>query len=434
MIQSLAIWKRDGKYNDEELDFGRRIRERSGLVDKETYLPKSINPLHCGSNPDTGIDSALQECRQVVFGAVSSLLAKTNVDPQEIDIVITTCSIFCPTPSMSSMIINKFKMRKEIQGYHLAGMGCSNGVIGVNLVRDLIQSYPKAKVLFITTETTGPAYYPGYERSRMVTNVIFRMGSAAMLFTGDLGSFPDAKYRLMLNERINLAASDSAYHSIFYGPDSEGINGVSLSKDVVHEAGHVLTKLMWKVGGRVLPFKEQARVAWSLAAKRFPFLKRLPHDPDYKPSFHGSVEHFTIHSGGKKILQGIGEGLKLRASDIEPSTATLYHYGNVSSSSTWYALAWIESLRGMKKGDRVMQVGIGSGCKAGINLFKAIRDIDEVHEVWRHLAGERVHGKRQQSVGSLGTGFVKVSFYVLLYLLILQLISILMALLAKYIK
>ena len=163
----------------------------------------------------------------VVFGAVSELLAKTNVKPHEIDIVITTCSIFCPCPSMSSMIINNFGMRKDIQSYHLAGMGCSNGVCAVSMVRDLLQSYPKAKVLFVTTETTSCAYYPGHERSRMVTNVIFRMGASAMLFTGHLGSYPDAKYQLLLNERINFAASDSAYHSIFYGPDDEGINGVS---------------------------------------------------------------------------------------------------------------------------------------------------------------------------------------------------------------
>jgi 3-ketoacyl-CoA synthase len=70
-----------------------------------------------------------------VFGAVSDLLAKTQIKPQEIDIVITTCSIFCPTPSMASMVINHYKMRNNVQSFHLAGMGCSNGVIAVSMVR-----------------------------------------------------------------------------------------------------------------------------------------------------------------------------------------------------------------------------------------------------------------------------------------------------------
>ena len=29
--------------------------------------------------------------------------------------------------------------RSDIQSYHLGGMGCSNGVVGINLVRDLLK-------------------------------------------------------------------------------------------------------------------------------------------------------------------------------------------------------------------------------------------------------------------------------------------------------
>jgi 3-ketoacyl-CoA synthase len=40
---------------------------------------------------------------------------------------VTNCSIFCPTPSLASMLINHFKFRSDIQSYHLGGMGCGNG-------------------------------------------------------------------------------------------------------------------------------------------------------------------------------------------------------------------------------------------------------------------------------------------------------------------
>jgi 3-ketoacyl-CoA synthase len=53
--------------------------------------------------------------------------------------VVTTCSIFCPTPSMASMLVNHYKMRTDIQSYHLGGMGCGNGVIGIGLIKDLLQ-------------------------------------------------------------------------------------------------------------------------------------------------------------------------------------------------------------------------------------------------------------------------------------------------------
>lgn len=55
------------------------------------------------------------------------------------DILITNCSIFCPTPSLASMLINKFKFRRDVQSYNLGGMGCSIGVIAIGLVRDMLQ-------------------------------------------------------------------------------------------------------------------------------------------------------------------------------------------------------------------------------------------------------------------------------------------------------
>jgi 3-ketoacyl-CoA synthase len=32
-----------------------------------------------------------------------------------VDILVTNCSIYCPTPSLSSMLINHFKFREDIQ-------------------------------------------------------------------------------------------------------------------------------------------------------------------------------------------------------------------------------------------------------------------------------------------------------------------------------
>jgi predicted naringenin-chalcone synthase len=37
------------------------------------------------------------------------------------------------------MVVNHFGMRPDVQSYHLGGMGCSNGVVAVNLVKDLLR-------------------------------------------------------------------------------------------------------------------------------------------------------------------------------------------------------------------------------------------------------------------------------------------------------
>jgi hypothetical protein len=62
-----------------------------------------------------------------------------GIKPEQVDILITNCSIFCPTPSLASMLINKFKFRRDVQSYNLGGMGCSIGVVAIGLVRDMLQ-------------------------------------------------------------------------------------------------------------------------------------------------------------------------------------------------------------------------------------------------------------------------------------------------------
>ena len=49
------------------------------------------------------------------------------------------CSIFSPTPSLSAMLVNHFKLRRSVLTYNLSGMGCSAGLIAVSLVRELLQ-------------------------------------------------------------------------------------------------------------------------------------------------------------------------------------------------------------------------------------------------------------------------------------------------------
>jgi hypothetical protein len=58
-----------------------------------------------------------------------------------------------------------------------------------------------------------------------------------------------------------------------------------------------------------------------------------------------------VPAGGAKVLDGIGKELQLDEAAMEPSRMVLHDYGNVSSSTTWYTLGYVESVRGAKKGE-----------------------------------------------------------------------------------
>ncbi len=51
-----------------------------------------------------------------------------------------------------------------------------------------------------------------------------------------------------------------------------------------------------------------------------------------------------------------------------------------------YVMAYMESTGAVHKGERVMQIGMGGGMKAGVNVWRALRDIKTVHGAWRHVA------------------------------------------------
>lgn len=57
----------------------------------------------------------------------------------QIDVIITSCSCFAPTPSMAAMILNMFNMRSDVLTYSLAGMGCSSSLICVDMAKHLLK-------------------------------------------------------------------------------------------------------------------------------------------------------------------------------------------------------------------------------------------------------------------------------------------------------
>jgi len=62
------------------------------------------------------------------------------------------------------MIVNKFKLRADVQSYNLGGMGCSAGIIGIHLAKDLLQVYPDARALVVSTEVLTRQWYLGNDR------------------------------------------------------------------------------------------------------------------------------------------------------------------------------------------------------------------------------------------------------------------------------
>lgn len=360
----------NNNHEPKSVEFQMRILERSGLGE-ETCLPPAIHYIP----PEPTLEAARKEAEMVIFSCVDNLLNKTGLNPKDIDILIVNCSLFCPTPSLSSMVVNKYKMRSNIKSFNLSGMGCSGGIISIGLARDLLQIHPKKNnAVVVSTEIITPNYYQGKERSMLLPNCLFRMGGAAVLLSNRPSDMKRAKYRLLHVVRTHRGADDKAYRCVFQEEDSEGKSGISLSKHLMLIAGEALKSNITTIGPLVLPASEQLRFLVSFISRKFlnSNKSKNPYIPDFKQAF----EHLCIHAGGRAVIDELQKNLNLSEEDVEASRMTLHRFGNTSSSSLWYELSYIEAKGRMKKGDRVWQIAFGSGFKCNSAVWKCNKNIE----------------------------------------------------------
>lgn len=92
-------------------------------------------------------------------------------------------------------------------------------------------------------------------------------------------------------------------------------------------------------------------------------------------NFKAVIQHFCLPTSGRQVIREIAKGLKLGDREMEPALMTLQRFGNQSSSSLWYELGYLEAKERVKKGDRVWQLGMGSGPKCNSVVWECIRPI-----------------------------------------------------------
>ncbi|GJU65662.1 3-ketoacyl-CoA synthase 6 [Tanacetum coccineum] len=354
------------KNNPKSVEFQMRILERSGLSE-ETCVAPGFHYMP----PKTTIEDSIVETELVIFSIVDSLFKKTNLKPKDVDILIVNCSVFSPVPSLVSMVMNKYKMRSNVKCYNLSGMGCSAGLIAIDLARSLLINNPNSNAVVISTEIISPNYYEGNDRSMLLPNCLFRLGGAAIFLSNKWHEHHYAKYKLINIVRTHTGSHEESYKSIHQIEDHDGKLGVRLSKNLSVIAGRALKTNIMKIGPAVLPVSEQLLYVLNLIGTKIFKQKWKPYVPDFTQAF----EHFCIHAGGRAVINEMQKNLGLSDEHIEPSRMTLHRFGNTSSSSLWYELSYLESKGRMKKGDRVWQIALGSGFKCNSAVWRCNRSV-----------------------------------------------------------
>ena len=306
----LDMTESTGLFDAEALDFQRKITKRSGLGDR-TYLPSGIQ----SRPPQLSMSEARAEAEAIMFGCLDELFAATGIDPsRDVRILIVNCSLFNPTPSLASMVVNHYKMREDIKSLNLGGMGCSAGLIAVDLARELLQANPDSYAVVVSTENVTLNWYFGNDRSMLLSNCIFRMGGAAALLSNRRADARRAKYRLLHTVRTHKGAADECFNCVYQREDADGNVGVSLARELMAVAGDALKTNITTLAPLVLPLTEQLKFLRSIVLHR---VLRVRGVRPYIPDFRRAFEHFCVHAGGRAVLEEVQRSLGLDDADME---------------------------------------------------------------------------------------------------------------------
>lgn len=165
--------------------------------------------------------------------------------------------------------------------------------------------------------------------------------------------------------------------------DAQRFKGIKVSKDLMEIGGDALKTNITTLSPLVLPFSEQliffATLVWrnlfgtkttpkSSSSSSSRTTSAKPYIPDYKLAF----EHFCVHAASKMVLDELQRNMELSDKNMEPSRMTLHRFGNTSSSSIWYELAYLEAKERVRRGDRVWQLAYGSGFKCNSVVWKSM--------------------------------------------------------------
>ncbi len=168
---------------------------------------------------------------------------------------------------------------------------------------------------------------------------------------------------------------DASFWSMGLKLDESGVGGIYLpKKDALGDiSARAIRHTMARIGREILPVGEKLKYVLS-GGRRM-------------PDFMKAVDHVFVHPGGPAVIDKFGKALGYDAAVQTANSINAYYYfGNTSSAGVLYSMAYTESLQGIKKGERLLALGLGAGFESNGTVMTALRDCGDVHRAWRHVA------------------------------------------------
>ncbi len=262
--------------------------------------------------------------------AARKALAAAGLEASDVDyLVATTCTGYI-CPGLSAHLAAELGMRDDLQRADLVGMGCAGAMPSLQRASDFVRAYPERRALVVCVEVSSACWYIDDTLETVVGNTICADGAAGVVVAaGEEVSGPRLETFSTLLEPAFLPSVGLEFKA--------GKQRIVLSKDLRSAAGPLVKRAVERLlaeGG----------------------LERT------------DVDHWVVHSGGKRVLDGIDRELAFVDGEIAHSREVLRRYGNMSSPTLLFVLE--RAMREARPGDLGVLVALGPGLAAETGIVR----------------------------------------------------------------
>ena len=328
IIPYLSIW-----LSGQEERFQRKVIKlfEGAGVDKR-YSIMDAEEVFLNTSFEEKNDIYSREVIELGEQALLKSLKKANLQPTDIDYIITVSCTGIMIPSLDAYLINRLKMRQDIVRLPVTEMGCAAGVSGIIYAKNFLKANPNKRAVVIAVESPTVTFQlDDYSMANIVSAAIFGDGAASVI----LSSYEQEEGPEIIDEAM--------YH--FY--DAETMMGFKL----------VNTGLQM-----ILDKAVPETISNHFPEIVHPFLERNQMHID-------DVDHLIFHPGGKKIVQTVEELFGSLGKNIHDTKEVLKLYGNMSSATVLYVLERFMDKQ-LPKGDVGLMLSFGPGFSAQRILLK----------------------------------------------------------------
>ncbi|MFZ2197023.1 MAG: type III polyketide synthase [Thermodesulfovibrionales bacterium] len=316
-----------GKLSPRSLTLTRRLFSHPSIMKRHFAIEDPVSFFNEG--PDSRIARFTQWSTDLSAQAVTRALENSGLSKDEVSgLVLNTCTGYI-CPGISTYLIEKLGLRRNIRVYDLVGSGCGGAVPNLEVAEALLKSSSDGVIVSVSVEICSATFQMGDDLGLLVSNALFGDGaSAAVLWDRPEG--------------LELVASSS-----YYAPEYRD------AIRYVHKNAQLYNQLATN-----LPHLVKDAVAQALKGLLEPRLLKIE-----------DIKHWALHTGGEKIINIIKGELGLSEEQLRATRKVLCEYGNMSSPTVWFVMNELLN-EGIEKGDWCVMVAFGAGLSAHSFLLK----------------------------------------------------------------